>query len=339
MALHEKFNLFLATGSAQYLEFLLCCNVKNVLISFAYPEPWRLKPLLKLNNVNLLCDSGAFTSWNQAGAKKRAGDPNWEKYLVNIDEYADFVKRHQDIIYRAVNLDVIPGETGVEPTKQQKEDAAEQGWLNYIYLKEKKGIDSIHVFHYGEDFKHLDRMLKHCDYIGVSPSNDLHDDAKLAWLDHAFRHIMKSSNSKIKTHGFGVTSAVLVNRYPWFSCDSSSYSLTAAMGSILTPWGRVYVSDQNQGDPDHILRRPIEIQNHIEKYLMDNVGYGIKSMTNNKEERIYECQKCYHQETYSNKSQSYKGRNFANIVYYLKMQEYVRKNGPNMNFMAQQTLL
>jgi len=333
--LHDKFNLFLACGSKQYCEFLLVCNVKNILISFSYSDPWQLKPLLKLNNVNLMCDSGAFTAWNQASKKKREGNPNWKKYLINIDEYAEFVKKHSDIIFRAVNLDVIPGETGVIPTVTQIEEAAEQGWNNYLYLKEKKGINTIHVFHQGEPFKYLDRMLQYCDYIGISPSNDYHDDKKYAWLDVVFRHIMKSTYSSIKTHGFGVTSKKLVERYPWFSVDSSSYSLTAAMGGILTPYGRVYVSDLYQDDPDHLLRQPIQIQKHIEKYLLENIGYGIESMTRNKEDRIFECEKCHNQVIYNVKVPSYKSRNFANIIYFLNLQERVRTNGSTMDFMKQ----
>lgn len=296
MSVHEKFNLFFATGSRQYLEFLLTCNVKNILISYAYPEPWSLKPLLKRNKINLLCDSGAFTSWNLAQKKKREGDPNWEKCLVDLDKYIAFVKKHEDIIYRAVNLDVIPGEQGVKPTQQQIIDAAEQGWQNYLYMK-KNGINSVHVYHYGEPTEYLDRMLAECDYIGVSPSNDLHDNEKMKWLDYTFTYIAKSNNPTIKTHGFGVTSKRLVERYPWFSCDSASYSLTAAMGGILTPWGRVYISDQNHHDPDHILRRPLRIQEHIDKYLFENVGYGIKQMTNNKEEKTKFCPSCNHQWT------------------------------------------
>lgn len=334
--LNPNFNLFLATGSRQYLEMLLTCNQKNILISYAYPEPWGLKPLIKRNNVNLLCDSGAFTAWSLANKKKRQGDPNWQKYLVDIEKYYEFIMKNQDIITRVVNLDVIPGEQGQQPTQQQIIDAAEQGWKNYQWFK-AKGINTIHVFHYGEPFEYLDRMLAECDYIGISPSNDLHDNAKQDWLDRVFRYILKSNNPTIKTHGFGVTSKRLVMRYPWFSCDSSSYSLTAAMGGILTPYGRVYISDQNQFDPDHILRKPIEVQRHIEKYLLENVGYNIKQMCENNEV-FSKCPNCEHKLDYHIKAVSYKPRNFANIVFFQNMEKERLEKGPGMEFMAQNEL-
>ena len=333
----DKFNLFFATGSKQYLEMLLTCNVKRILISYAYPDPWALKPLLKRNKVSLLCDSGAFTSWNLANKKKRAGDPNWEKSLVNLDKYIEFVKKHSDIIYRAVNLDVIPGEQGSTPTQEQIIEAAEQGWANYQYMK-KNGINSVHVFHFGEPMEYLDRMLKECDYIGISPSNDLADVMKMKWLDLIFRYIGNSSNPKIKTHGFGVTSKKLVERYPWFSCDSASYSLTSAMGGVLTPWGRYYVSDQNQGDPDHILTKPMQVQEELDRYFMEHVGYGIKHMTSNKEEKEHICTNCHHKSLRMEKEVSYKPRNYANIVYFLKLEERVHLNGPTLDYLKQQVL-
>ena len=336
--LHDKFNLFLATGTKQYLEFLLTCNVKNVLISFAYKEPWALKPLMKWNNVNLLCDSGAFTAWNLAENKKAEGDPNWKRYLINIDEYSDFIDKHKDIIFRAVNLDVIPGQQGQTPSQEEIVQAAEKGWENYLYLK-RKGHDTVHVFHQGEPTEYLDRMINEgCDYIGISPSNDNSDEKKLIWLDHIFRHIANSKNPKIKTHGFGVTSRRLVERYPWFSCDSSSYSLTAAMGSILTPYGRVYISDQNKFDPDHIENKPEQIRDHITKYLMDEIGYPITTMTKTVEEQQETCPSCQNKVLFQVKTQAYKPRNFANIIYFLKLQAKVRKEGPNMDFIKQQVL-
>jgi len=333
-----NFNLFFATGSKQYLEFLLICNIKNILISFAYPEPWRMKGIIKRNNVKLLCDSGAFTSWNLSQKKKREGDANWAKHLINIDEYAKFLDKHSDIIYRAVNLDVIPGEQGSPPTQEQILDAAEEGWKNYLYLK-SKGHDTIHVFHQGEPLWVLDRMLKECDYIGISPNNDASEASKFRWMDYTFRHIAESENPNIKTHGFAVTSAKLVKRYPWKSVDSSSYSITSALGSVLTKYGRIYVSDQNHNKEDHILKKPDLIKKHINDYLMERIGYGIKSMSDRRQQRPVNCPQCLHEIEVYEKIQAYKPRNFANIIYYQELQEERREKGPSMDFMKQKTLL
>jgi hypothetical protein len=336
--LDDKFNLFLAVGNKQHLEFCLTCSVKNILISYAYKEPWQLAPLLKHGGINVMMDSGAFTAWNLAQRKKQEGDPNWEKYLVNIDDYAKFIEKYKDVIFRAVNLDVIPGQTGQEPTEQERIDSAEQGWKNYKYLKDVYGFDTIHVFHQGEPFKYLDRMLEECDYIGVSPSNDYTTEHKKEWLDHAFRHILTSQHPNIKTHGFGVTAKALVERYPWYSVDSSSHSFTAGLGTVFTPWGRVYISDRNQSDPDHISSKPQMIQDHIEKYLKEITGCGIKEMTSNEEEFIIKCPKCNIEIEHRTKVQSYKIRNYANIIYFMNLEKRVRESKITLDFMKQGVL-
>lgn len=332
------FNLFLAVGNKQHLEFCLTCNAKNILISYAYPEAWQMVPLLQRNECRILMDSGAFTSWNQAQKKKNEGDPNWEKYLIDIDEYAKFIEKYKDIIFRAVNLDVIPGSTGVEPTQEQRIEAAEQGWKNYQYLK-KLGHNTIHVFHQGDPIEYLDRMLNECDYIGVSPCNDYTTERKLVWLDTTFRHILNSNNPHIKTHGFGVTAERLIRRYPWYSCDSSSHSFTAGLGTIYTPWGRIYVSDRNQSDPDHIINKPKEIQEHIDKYLKENVGHSLKQMMTNEEDYTLSCPACHTIIPHTATVQSYKVRNYANIVHFLNIEQEIKKVGPTLDFMKQKTLL
>lgn len=338
--IHNKFNLFFAVAAKQFMEYVLTCNVKHILISFAYKEPWQMKELLKRNNVDILLDSGAFTAWNQAQKKKQEGNTNWEKYLIDIDEYAAFMEEHKDIIWRAVNLDVIPGEQGKEPTKEQYIESAEQGWKNYLYLKEK-GFNTIHVFHQGEPLKYLTQMIDGgCDYIGISPNNDYSDKKKMLWLDRAFRHIKNSSNPAIKTHGFGVTSNALIDRYPWFSCDSAAYCLSAALGTVATPYGKVNTSDRDTTDAKHIEQKPAMVQKHIDDYLKKEIGYGLGSMTKTVEEHKFACSNCDYEITTPIKIQAYKARNFANIVHLMNKEKEIQDNPePNMRFDAQKTLL
>ena len=343
MNFEEKhYRLFLATGSKQYLEFILAMGCKQILISYAYLDPWYMKEIMKSADVKLICDSGAFTSWNLAMKKKKEGDPNWRNFLVDIDKYIEFIEKHKDVIWRYVNLDVIPGEQGQEPTEEQREQAAEEGFKNLMYMK-SKGLNPIHVFHQGEDMKWLDKMIVEgeCDYIGISPCNDYSTERKERWLDVIFRYL-QANYPHIKTHGFGVTSSRLVKRYPWYSTDSSSYSLTAAMGAILTPYGRIYVSDDPMkfGDPDHVNNKPQEIKDFIDKYLMNRIGYNLKSMMDKKQVVKFDCPNCKQEIDAPITTQAYKSRNYANIAYFMDLDKEVNENGGcNMHFAKQQTLL
>jgi len=332
----KDFNLFYAVSGRMFLEYLLICNVKNILISFAYLDPWSMSNIMKHNNINLICDSGAFTAWNLSQKYKKKGDPNWQKYLVDIDAYVEFLNKHKDIIYRAVNIDVIPGEQGIEPTEEQIIEAAEQGWKNYQYLK-SKGFDTIHVFHQGEPDWVLDRMLKECDYIGISPSNDYSTKRKRLWMDRIFKYIADSNNPKIKTHGFAVTSEELMNNYPWFSVDSSSWCLSAAMGKVRTKYGELYVSDRGKYGDDNIFSKTGEVRKELDKYFIEKIGYNISALAGEPEKIIKKCE-CGIENEIEIPCSQYKTRTLANILYNLEFEEKRRASGPNLNFMNQNKL-
>jgi len=348
-----KFNLFFAVGAKQFLELILICNVKNILISFAYPAPWQMKGIIKRNNAKVLCDSGAFTAWNlsqkikQEEINKCKGDEKaikeveangqWKKKLVDIDKYLEFLNKNKDMIYRAVNLDVIPGKQGSVPTQKEILKAAEQGWQNYLYMK-KNGWNTIHVFHQGEPLWVLQRMLDECDYIGISPNNDSSEKGKFMWMDEIFRYILNSNNPTIKTHGFAVTSKTLVNRYPWTSVDSSTFSLSAAMGNVLTEIGDFAVSERSVNDKNNIVNCPKEIRDRYDNYLKDLTGYGINNMSGQEVVHKVMCPNCK-TKVDVNVTQTYRSRNLANIIYFYDLGERRRKEGPTLEFINQQTLL
>ena len=173
--------------------------------------------------IDLLVDSGAFSAW-------RKQDP------IHIEEYADYLLENKKYIKDVVNLDVIPGRFAEIPTLLEVEEAATKGWSNLKYL-EGRGISAIPVFHQGEDFKWLFRMIdKGYDYIGISPDNGKYLGKKREWLDKVFREITNEEGLPIvKTHGFAVTSIDLLNRYPWATADSMSWVIMAAFGGVLVP--------------------------------------------------------------------------------------------------------
>lgn len=195
-----------------------------------------------------IVDSGAFTVWNKGGH-------------IDVDEYGDkllVLLQHFDV---AANLDVIPGKQGMaakDITREITENAASDGWANYLNLTAKMteyGIDwrrIMPIFHQGESLDWLKLMVDHgCNYIGISPSNDYHTTQRSLWLDDVFDYLQKLPQLP-RTHGYAVTSPVLMRQYPWFSVDSSSWIQLGGYGCVNTPYGLVILSEREDvmGRPD-----------------------------------------------------------------------------------------
>jgi len=177
--------------------------------------------------MGMILDSGAFSAWTK-------------KTEIDLDEYIHFYKRHKRYIDYIVNLDVIPGEWGRTPTKAEAEKACDKGFENYDYMLSKNIPHEklIHVFHMGDDYSYLERMFAECtDYIGISPANDKTTGQKIKWLDTVYGDYVcdKKGMPKVRTHGFGVTALNIMIRYPWYSADSTSWTLTSRFGCIFLP--------------------------------------------------------------------------------------------------------
>lgn len=162
------------------------------------------------NKVDLFLDSGAFSAETQ-GAK------------IDIQEYIDFIKEHQDVIEVYANLDVIGDPVGT--------------WKNQKIM-ERAGLSPLPTFHYGTDLKWLKRYLSTgYDYIALGGMVPISTPNLQLWLDDLFpNHLCDEAGMPvIKVHGFGLTSLRLMLRYPWWSVDSTSWVMTGRMGSIYVP--------------------------------------------------------------------------------------------------------
>jgi hypothetical protein len=179
-------------------------------------------------------DSGAYSAWSRGA-------------VIDLDEYCAFIRANIEHIDVYACLDVIPGKPGGAATEAQREEAAEQTWANYLYMK-SEGLDPLPVYHYGENPRHLERMLDHgCDYIGIGGLVSIPGPNRMLWLDRLFKRITDEKGMPIvKTHGFGMTSVPLIFRYPWYSVDSTSWIKQTANGSVLLPAmvGGEFVFDQ-----------------------------------------------------------------------------------------------
>ena len=170
-----------------------------------------------------MLDSGAFGAWNSGK-------------VIDIDHYIAYIRAHAEYLDYYVALDVIPGAFGVTPTPAEVEVSAQKSWENLLYM-EAHGLQPIPVFHMGEQFKWLRKMMDHgCPFIGISPANDRTTAKKRVWLDRVFNEITDDKGLPlVKTHAFGVTAIELLMRYPWYSADSTTWIMMAARGKILLP--------------------------------------------------------------------------------------------------------
>jgi hypothetical protein len=179
--------------------------------------------MLTPHQFSFFLDSGAYSAWSR----------NSE---IDLDEYIAFIKANIEHIEVYASLDVIPGKPGQSANTAQRTEAAEQSWQNYLCMV-RDGLDPIPVFHYGEDFKFLERMLDYgCPYIGIGGLVGIPAVHRAAWLDRVFTRLTNSDGHPIvKTHGFGMTAIPLIFRYPWYSVDSTTWIQVTANGAVYLP--------------------------------------------------------------------------------------------------------
>lgn len=184
--------------------------------------------------IKLMLDSGVFTAWNR-------------NETLDLKRYIAYIKEHEQYLFSYVNMDVIPGTHGVKRTQRELDDSAKRGYANLQKMKDA-GLRPIPVFHQGEKFDTLERMLKDGEtYMGISTAKDIWASEQRSWLDTVFSVVTdKTGKPLIKTHGFGITNPKLLFRYPWYTCDSTTWSLTPGYGQIIVPLYR-------KGKPDYSL--------------------------------------------------------------------------------------
>lgn len=100
---------------------------------------------------------------------------------------------------------------------------------NYDLMRER-GLNPMPTFHLGSPLEELTRLLKETDYIAFGGLVGSSQSVMRPWLDKCWR-IVKDHWPK-KTHAFGVMAQWALERYPFYSTDSSSAILSAGMGRV-----------------------------------------------------------------------------------------------------------
>jgi len=192
--------LFFA-GAESFESLMVKYNCHALMSFFHIRGPWKKNPRIKEGNNltgELFIDSGAFSAFS-------LGKP------TDIDKYIEFCKK-TDADYYAV-LDVIGSASGT--------------LKNQIYM-EDRGVKPVPCFHHGEDFKYLKYYCRKYDYIALGGMVPISTPALIRWLEVIFTMYPNK-----KFHGFGVTTKKLIERFPFYSVDSSSWLSGGRVGSLF----------------------------------------------------------------------------------------------------------
>jgi len=183
---------------------------------------------------------------------------------IDIDKYAEFVKEHIKLFDNCLNLDVI------QSGKKDLAETAKGSYHNWKYLRQQ-GVNAIPVFHLGTDEKWLERYLKQTDYICIGAIANLDTSQRIKGLDRIWKDYLTDSNGmpKLKVHGLGLTALDIVLRYPWYSVDSSSPSITAG-------FGQVYVPDITKKEPDYFNSFTMKVSDQA-NYPKSKMGHGART--------------------------------------------------------------
>lgn len=200
-----------------------------------------------MKRLQAALDSGAFSVYNHYFAPSRKGlesDKDKASYdymhtkafKAYRDRYIEHLHEHGHVYDFYVGLDIIYNHEGTMEVQEYMESC---------------GLFPLPVFHYGEPFDVLEDYIERYEYIGVGGLGQGKSvQAYLAFGDEIFSRVIKDGRPQVKVHGFAMTSVELMKRYPWYSCDSSTWGSLSRNG-----WAR-FPRIGRDGQYD-FLRKPI----------------------------------------------------------------------------------
>lgn len=198
----------------------------HLLESYHYVNRERFVRAMRMDGAKVFLDSGAFSA-HTLGVE------------IDIRKYAEYIRRNHDILRKEDGVVMASVLDGIGD--------ALKTWQNQLAL-EQLGAKPLPCFHFGEDVRYLQWYVERYPYITLGGMVGRTSEDLMRWLDPLWeKHLTDGSGrARLKVHAFGITSVAIMERYPWYSVDSSSWIQTAAFGSILHPvWGQISISAQS----------------------------------------------------------------------------------------------
>lgn len=245
-------------------------SVPHILESYHYVKNQKYVDVMREQGAKVFLDSGAFSA-HSLGAH------------IDINEYCDYIIRNRDIIRVEDGIVMASVLDGIgDPLKTYR---------HQLYM-EAMGAKPLPCFHFGEDPRYLEWYVANYDYITIGGLVRRTAEAQRVWLDRIWPLMLDGSGRpRLKVHAFGMTAPWLMERYPWYSVDSSSWIQAAAFGSIFTTeHGPIAVSSTSPSKHDagrHLSTLP-EPQQQAVYEMLNNKGFNFERLST-----IYESRAVY----------------------------------------------
>lgn len=194
--------------------------IPHVLESYHYVHKQSAVDAMRRDGQKVFLDSGAFSAFTQG-------------VEIDLPGYCSYIKRNADLILVASVLDGIGDPLKTYQNQKRMEDL---------------GTRPLPCFHYGEDERYLEYYLQNYEYITLGGMVPIAKPQLRIWLDRIWSKYLTDEHGlpRIKVHGFGLTRVDLMQRYPWYSVDSSSWVQSANNGGIYIPdHGTIFISDDS----------------------------------------------------------------------------------------------
>lgn len=188
-------------------------GVKYILESYHYINKELTVGRIRQDNLQIFLDSGAFSAFSLG-------------VDVDIEAYCRYIQKNEDIILKddgKLCASVLDGIGDPLLTYQNQK------------TMESLGVTPLPCFHYGEDERYLEYYIENYEYITLGGMVPISTPQLIHWLDRIWDQYLTdgSGRARLKVHGFGLTSLPLMERYPWYSVDSSSWQAIGSNGSVM----------------------------------------------------------------------------------------------------------
>lgn len=232
--------------------------------SFHYIKDGKYADIIRQHKDKVFLDSGAFSFFTKGEH-------------IDIDKYIEFVYKNRDIILDVDNIGLYSVLDDVRSAKNTYE--------NQLYM-EQNGLKPLPCFHYGEDVSMLKKYIDNYEYITLGGMVPISTKQLYYWLDDIWNKYLtkEDKTARIKVHGFGLTTFELMEPYPWFSVDSSTWVQNANFGMITShKYGTLNISAKSPARKDrgrHLTTLPEMTKKEILKELEEK-GFEFERLATN----------------------------------------------------------